>query len=362
MKKKLLLVLLMMVALTATLGAQDMEQTASPSFIMGYNDGIRETTSYEPDYRVFLAWTESHIESIVNEDQADATIYYRFRYSADWREYTGGEITFTSRSMSVVEAYAVADGKLPSDIVSIEVFYMESLAYAACLIDGIPYRFNSYDYYYWEDEVTEVFVTSYKDSQLYSPPYSGDIVIPSEVVFMDKAFKVTEIYYGAFASTLDHSCEITSVELPSTITGIRQSAFAGCTNLNRIVIHAVTPPYADEIFEYDPSDEYYYYYYEYLGYDANILYDQVTLFVPNESLSAYQAHWQWAQFSHIVPFIGAGPGDVNGDGSIGIKDATDLVDQLLSDGDVPAWMDVNGDGNVGIKDITDLIDRLLSED
>jgi hypothetical protein len=179
---------------------------------------------------------------------------------------------------------------------------------------------------------------------------------------MDKTFSVTEIYFSAFASTLDRPCEITSVELPSTITSIWQSAFAGCENLNRMVIHAVTPPFAAELFEYDPSDEFSYYYYEYLGYDSNALYDQVTLFVPNESVEEYRAHQEWGKFTHIVPFIGAGPGDVNGDGEITIKDATDLVDQLLNGGETSAWMDVNGDGNVGIKDITDLIDRLLGED
>ena len=83
------------------------------------------------------------------------------------------------------------------------------------------------------------------------------------------------------------------------------------------------------------------------------------LFVPNESLEAYRTHEEWGKFTHIVPFIGAGPGDVNGDGSISVGDATNLIDLLLSGGELPAWMDVNGDGHVSIKDITDLIDMLL---
>lgn len=359
MKELLLFSVMFAAAFSVALSAQDMEQTVSPSFIMDYSDGIREGGSYEPDYKEFYAWTESHIKSIVNEDQADATIYYRTNSGGDWRKYNGEEISFTSRGMYIVEAYAQADGKQPSDIVSADVFYMEGLAYAACLVDGISYRFNSYDYYYWDDEVTEVFVTSYSDSHLYSL-YSGDIVIPSEIVFMDKTFNVTEIYYNAFASTLGHPCKITSMELPNSITHVWQSAFAGCENLNRIVIHAGTPPYAMELFEYDPSDEYYSYYFE-SGYDANALYDQVTLFVPNESIEEYRAHGEWGKFTHIVPFIGAGPGDVNGDGTINIKDVTDLIDQLLSGGEgQEACMDLNGDGTVSIKDVTDLIDRLLS--
>ena len=54
------------------------------------------------------------------------------------------------------------------------------------------------------------------------------------------------------------------------------------------------------------------------------------------------------------------PGDVNGDGYITISDVTNLIDILLSGGELPAYADVNGDGDVSIKDVTDLIDMLLS--
>ena len=95
------------------------------------------------------------------------------------------------------------------------------------------------------------------------------------------------------------------------------------------------------------------------GYDVSV-YDQATLYVPYESLESYQAHAEWGKFSRIVPFIGAGPGDVNGDGSIAINDVTNLIDLLLSGEELPAWVDVNGDGNVTIADVTVLIDMLLS--
>ncbi len=57
------------------------------------------------------------------------------------------------------------------------------------------------------------------------------------------------------------------------------------------------------------------------------------------------------------------PGDVNGDGDVGIADVTDLIDYLL--GGTPATFiiqaaDVDLDGNVGIADVTLLIDRILS--
>ena len=68
-----------------------------------------------------------------------------------------------------------------------------------------------------------------------------------------------------------------------------------------------------------------------IGYNAfyaweTDVYEQATLFVPAESLEAYRAHEEWGKFTHIVPFLGAGPGD----GVVTIKDVTDLIDMLLS--------------------------------
>ena len=56
-------------------------------------------------------------------------------------------------------------------------------------------------------------------------------------------------------------------------------------------------------------------------------------------------------------------GDVNGDGEVGIKDVSVLIDYLLS-GDASTIVldnaDVSSDGEVGIKDVSALIDLLLS--
>ena len=93
------------------------------------------------------------------------------------------------------------------------------------------------------------------------------------------------------------------------------------------------------------------------GYD---FYQNATLFVPNEALDVYRNHNVWGRFYHIVPFLGAGPGDINGDGNIAINDVTNLIDQLLGSDELPAYADVNGDGVVTIADVTALIDMLLS--
>ena len=65
-------------------------------------------------------------------------------------------------------------------------------------------------------------------------------------------------------------------------------------------------------------------------------------------------------FPEVPPFT---RGDVNGDGSVSIKDVTDLINYLLT-GDETGMdlqaVDCNEDGELGIKDITDLINFLLT--
>ena len=132
------------------------------------------------------------------------------------------------------------------------------------------------------------------------------------------------------------------VTIPVLVSNIGDNAFRMCYGLTKVICLPTTPPSMTN----------------YTFYES---YDRATVFVPFESLEAYKNHELWGKFSRIVPFIGAGPGDANGDGAISVKDVTDLVDQLLAGDELPAWMDVNGDGNVSIKDITDLIDMLLSD-
>ena len=139
------------------------------------------------------------------------------------------------------------------------------------------------------------------------------------------------------------SCEcLKNVTIGNSVDTIGYEAFGGCESIERIITHAIIPPVANTLFYYDEP------------------YGQVTLFVPNESLEDYKAHEEWGKFTHIVPFIGAGPGDINGDGNIAISDATELVDMLLNGDELPAWGDVNGDGNVTVLDVTDLIDLLMN--
>ena len=89
-----------------------------------------------------------------------------------------------------------------------------------------------------------------------------------------------------------------------------------------------------------------------------------TLRVPEGSEGMYRDAETWKKFANIVgthyepDFI---LGDVDGDGSVGIADATTLIDHLLNNSIAinEAASDVDGDGLIGIADVTAIIDIIL---
>ena len=223
------------------------------------------------------------------------------------------------------------------------------------------------------------------------PCYSGDVVIPDYVeCILDYTF--------------ENCPDLTSVFIPASVTSINEQAFKGCTGLERVEIESLRAwceivfidslcnPlfYADHLIldgeevndlVLDEAEGFFIDRYAFAGYKglasvtchstepiyASVdafynLYDQVTLFVPNESLEAYRAHQEWGRFTRIVPFIGAGPGDMDGDGQINIGDVTGLIDMLLSGEELPAYCDLDGDGMVNIQDLAGLIDMLTNGD
>ena len=357
MKKKILLTLLMTVAFTATSSAQVQEQTAAPGIIENpcgfYEHHYSNDNSSEFYVDLFNEVT------FVNNDEAEATIYCRINSADenDWFEYNSEPFVALN---NVIEAYAVAEGKLPSDIVCHNVYYHTYLDHMAYVIDGIHYYVQVTNHEWGWLPSSEAYVCSRKESCLYSPPYQENIIIPSEITVEELyTSTVTCIQHAAFASSIGHSSDIVSVELPNTISMIGPSAFAGCTHLKRITLYSLTPPETGELFAYEYGDEDSGYY-NYIGFDGDRLYDQVSLFVPNDALADYCNHYEWGKFSRIVPFIGAGPGDVNGDGVLDINDVNWLINQLLNGMDLPAYCDVNGDGNITIGDTTALVDMVLN--
>lgn len=69
---------------------------------------------------------------------------------------------------------------------------------------------------------SEVAVTYYGFGYESTLPYSGDVVVPATVTYEGKQYTVTSIGQRAFYECND----LTSVELPNTVTSIGENAFA----------------------------------------------------------------------------------------------------------------------------------------
>jgi hypothetical protein len=339
MKKRLLLTLMLLAAASAAMSAQDEPTEQTPTPVMTLHEWVNEL--FSPDYGdgykdAFVEITYS--VNIEVPDDMEATIYYRCLddgYNAsEWMEYSETLYFFTPGCYTI-EAYAQAYDRLPSEVVSVTCCPSQQLLYRTCLLDGI--------YYYFADEYSyDAAVFSGGDPHYFEESdYSGEIVIPGEIECRGAIYTVNEIYDNAFTAS-----DVVSVDLPNTITRIGYGAFFNCAQLRKLTCRAINPPVVYASFQ-DYVDT------------SNEIYQAVTLFVPAESLEAYRSDFEWGQFARIVPFIGAGPGDIDGDGAIDVSDVTRLVDKLLSGEELPAHLDVDGNGSVEIKDLTTLIDILL---
>ena len=344
--------------------------------------------------------------TIENTDaDANAEIFYLINHEYDsqvsslWTQFLPGDTIYIpyvkeGNNSYDVRAYAIADGKIMSHHVKVkfsvpEPWYLPDYnTYHDFCVDGIYYTILGDSTVAVSKEMCDHYFScgilgpgSYEGDPCVS--YSGDVNIPATVQYDGKIYTVTAIADQAFAL-----CELTSITLPNTITEIGaiaffhstlpaivipasvtrigngaffdcweissidipasvneicEGAFAWCFGLNKVVNHRTTPL-------------------EIVPYVFNGVLDSetATLYVPNNSVETYRVHEVWGKFPRIVPFLGTGPGDINGDGSITISDVTTLIDQLISGEDLPACYDVNGDGTIAIGDVTTLIDQLLS--
>ncbi len=77
------------------------------------------------------------------------------------------------------------------------------------------------------------YINDGKDLEVAQPPieYSGNIVIPEEVTYMNRTRKVTSIDNKAFMSD-----RLISVSIPQSVTSIGSSAFWGCNHLSSVNI------------------------------------------------------------------------------------------------------------------------------
>jgi len=141
-----------------------------------------------------------------------------------------------------------------------------------------------------------------------------------------------------------NSCsKLTDFTFGSKVDSVGMYAFGACSAIANITCHAVTPPYLRGT-----------------GSFADKVYRNAQVYVPQQSIEAYQEALVWKRFAHIegVNFV-AKRADVNGDGEVTIADVNYIIDALM--GNSPSIsLDVNDDGEISIADINAVIDVILS--
>lgn len=161
--------------------------------------------------------------------------------------------------------------------------------------------------------------------------YTGDVVIPANIVVEDVECAVTSIGYGAFEGCTDltsitipssvtsigyhafsRCTSLTSIDIPSSVTSIGNQAFSGCFALTSITIPSSVTSIGDHAFAHCPKLEDVFCYAE----SVPDTYDDAfegpyiqypTLHVPASAIESYRTTAPWSGFGTIVALDGEEP-------------------------------------------------------
>ena len=148
-------------------------------------------------------------------------------------------------------------------------------------------------YYNYINNGTELAVT-------YNSRYSGSIVIPEEVTYMNRTRKVTCIGDRAFYDCRD----LTFVTIPNSVTNIGDHAFDSCTGLTSVTIPNSVTSIGEQAFYYIDLPEVISrienpFTINKNTFTNNTLYN-ATLYVPAGTVEKYKTTKGWSEFANIT--------------------------------------------------------------
>ena len=103
-----------------------------------------------------------------------------------------------------------------------------TLAVLLCSVTASAYDFEVEGIYYNIISTTDLTVEVTNGDN----KYSGEIILPSTITYKSKSLRLTRIGYKAF----ERCTNLTSIEIPNSVTSIETSAFSDCSNLKSITI------------------------------------------------------------------------------------------------------------------------------
>ena len=289
-----------------------------------------------------------------------------------------------SSSTTLSTLYNIAKLRVPRGV--IEDYKAANYWKNFLTIVGDEYDFVVDGIYYVKTGEQTASVT-YKDTDYNT--YSGAISVPKAVTHEGVNYRVTGISFDAFKDCPDltkvtltkritsigfnafENCTgLENIRIPDGVTSIGANAFRGCTGLTEAVIGSRVAQIGSQAFNgcdaltsvtsrsvTTPT---------LAGADCFTCYEGATLYVPIAVEDDYRNAQHWQDFYEIVGIeINAGPGDVNGDGTLDVSDVTVLIGRILGTATGSFYeenADIVEDGNVDVADVTQLIQMILTGD
>lgn len=161
-------------------------------------------------------------------------VYCRIN-SGEWFRYKS-DIVFDELGSYLIEAYAVSYQHSPSDIASKTIVVDEHTGENLVDPDADDPSIIFHDGFKYKIKGSTLSLTRQTDAMC-----SGDLVIPSSITYNGVTYPVTEVESWACYSTNN----ITSVQIPSTVTEIGLYAFTSCPKLRSITVDPDNPNYCD---------------------------------------------------------------------------------------------------------------------